>query len=371
VSQKLNSGKQGDVEMDNPFPGTWKESWVVLNNHKRYFTSELVKIYESFTSVEAYNKALKYNRKVDFKTKSGDSVSDGEEGQVSGKKRKLKSNPSDHMPNGSKQSKWNPENRPGASNHPRNDHNNRSGPSNQGYRPNNTGSWNNYSERNGGRQDNRRNNKSYHRNSAPNLERQQKDFNRGVRRTKKKSAPQKDAHPVSPINETDVDEFRKHLNMQGSRNECKYRVSAISSAKIDDHPIMKQNPLTPFSPIIIEGQRLMAFLDTGSDVSLINKRLFDKNSCFHNFKLNSVNGELQFAQKGSVTNRFGQTEKLKISYNGRKYEHEFDVLELEDGMDVLIGTDILPYIGVALVGVAVNWDDNNEIFDKLYYKVKV
>lgn len=59
----------------------------------------------------------------------------------------------------------------------------------------------------------------------------------------------------------------------------------------------------------------------------------------------------------------GQAEKLNISCNGHTRKHEFDMLELDDSIDVILGKDILPHIDVALTGVVVNWDDNKVIYD--------
>ena len=42
---------------------------------------------------------------------------------------------------------------------------------------------------------------------------------------------------------------------------------------------------------------------------------------------------------------------------------KFDILDLDDSIDVILGKDILPHIGVVLTGVAVNWDDNKIIYD--------
>ncbi|KAG1168929.1 hypothetical protein G6F71_008773 [Rhizopus microsporus] len=106
-------------------------------------------------------------------------------------------------------------------------------------------------------------------------------------------------------------------------------------------------------------QRLYALVDTGSEISLINDEIIEKLK----IKINPIKGHIQFADNSKIE-RVGQTDPLEIKYNGKNIKHKFDVLKsLDCDAPVLFGRDILPKLGIALVGVATNWDNNKVIFD--------
>jgi hypothetical protein len=60
----------------------------------------------------------------------------------------------------------------------------------------------------------------------------------------------------------------------------------------------------------------------------------------------------------------GETDPLKVTYiNNISFDHKFELLDFNDNMpfDVLLGTDILCKMNIELTGVAVKWDDQNEL----------
>ncbi|CEP12318.1 hypothetical protein [Parasitella parasitica] len=70
------------------------------------------------------------------------------------------------------------------------------------------------------------------------------------------------------------------------------------------------------------------------------------------------------AGKDNAIYKIGRTEPVEIKYNGRTSTHRFQIIDFDDDdkTDMILGYEILPKLGVALTGVAYNFDDNI-IFD--------
>ncbi|KAG2192313.1 hypothetical protein INT47_007470 [Mucor saturninus] len=137
--------------------------------------------------------------------------------------------------------------------------------------------------------------------------------------------------------------------------ECKYKSKE------------ERNPLKlTLTPIIIRNTKVIARIDTGSDISFINKYILEKQ--FDNkVKISKVNGNLNFLSldnknKPSKTKRIGKTEPLKVRYtNDISFDFAFEVVEfnsiMESQFDVLLGLDILTKLRISLSGVAYCYPD--------------
>ncbi|KAJ8651359.1 hypothetical protein O0I10_013130 [Lichtheimia ornata] len=112
------------------------------------------------------------------------------------------------------------------------------------------------------------------------------------------------------------------------------------------------------SPILIQNKRCLALIDSGAEISVVNKRLCDAN----NWSINHVDGKIWYAGSGDARPRIGTTAPLHISYNGHKPTFSFEVMNLAHD-DVIIGKDLMPLIGIALTGLAFKWDDDDSISD--------
>jgi transposase InsO family protein len=120
------------------------------------------------------------------------------------------------------------------------------------------------------------------------------------------------------------------------------------------------------TPIFIEGHRFVAKVDTGSDITCLNKKALNKD--FSNVQINRVDGYLNFLAlsgkgKGSKAKRIGKTRPMTVTYtNNISFKHAFEVVEFSDIMetefDVLLGIDILPKLNIYLGGVAFNWPND-------------
>ncbi|CEP08640.1 hypothetical protein, partial, partial [Parasitella parasitica] len=77
------------------------------------------------------------------------------------------------------------------------------------------------------------------------------------------------------------------------------------------------------------------------------------------FVTNNHNAILKLAGKNNTVNRLGRTEPIEIKYNGKSSIHTFEIIEFDDNdqTDVILGYEILPKLGIALTGVAHNFDD--------------
>ncbi|KAG1536023.1 hypothetical protein G6F47_012968 [Rhizopus delemar] len=115
--------------------------------------------------------------------------------------------------------------------------------------------------------------------------------------------------------------------------------------KEETHPTMLQSPYSLHAPFLLNNHRLIALVDTGADVSFISKNAVNKLK----LRIIPVHGSLLLADKEQTVKRLGVTDKLNVGNQRANY--------------AIFGRDILPRLGIHLVGVATNWDDNKVKFD--------
>ena len=126
--------------------------------------------------------------------------------------------------------------------------------------------------------------------------------------------------------------------------------------KEDANPIMNQIPYSLYTPFLLNNNRLMALVDTGADMSFISKQIVDK------LNVNPTEG-LLLADKDKSPKRLGVTDKMDVGYKRQTIAHEFEVLNMSNETDAIFGRDILPKLGIHLIGVTTNWDDNKIVYD--------
>jgi hypothetical protein len=132
---------------------------------------------------------------------------------------------------------------------------------------------------------------------------------------------------------------------------------------VDDRDILKQNPYCPLSPFLLQTSREVALVDSGANISLLSKAIVQKLSLKINpFSPHQTN-KVTLADNNE-SNLLGMTDEIEVKYNGRTIKHAFNVIEqMSDNIEAIFGCDIFPKLGIALTGVAYNWDDNKIIFD--------
>jgi hypothetical protein len=134
-----------------------------------------------------------------------------------------------------------------------------------------------------------------------------------------------------------------------------YNVNDLSEKEVQD--------LSPFSPaIIINNEKIIAMIDTGSPISLINKRYdFEDKSIFIN--IIPTKGSFSFIDHNVTAQRTGKTQPLKIEYKGKvAFNHSFEIVEMpEKKLPILIGRDLIPKLGITIEGIAYNFENNEDI----------
>ncbi|SAM02503.1 hypothetical protein [Absidia glauca] len=109
-------------------------------------------------------------------------------------------------------------------------------------------------------------------------------------------------------------------------------------------------------PINIGCNRLYALVDTGCTFSSIDSSIVIKNK----YEVNKEEGFITLANKSSKVKRKGRTNELEVLYNGKKLFHSFEVMDLPEfeNYKCVIGTDLLSFLGIYMIGLAVSFNDN-------------
>lgn len=135
----------------------------------------------------------------------------------------------------------------------------------------------------------------------------------------------------------------------------------IRAIKQEKNDLLTHNSFSLYTPIIIQTNRALGLIDTGAEISVINRKFIEINKV----KFYHKTGLINLAGKDNVVKRIGITEPLELKYNGKTFHHSFEIMDFneDDKCNVILGLDILSHLGIALTGVAHNWDDNEVIFD--------
>ncbi|CEG75736.1 hypothetical protein RMATCC62417_10729 [Rhizopus microsporus] len=171
------------------------------------------------------------------------------------------------------------------------------------------------------------------------------------------------AHPTDEVtNELLQDDnffspFKRALKqVKEKRHDTQGNVYCLAlKRKEDANPIMNQSPYSLHTPFLLNNNRLMTLADTGADISFIGKQIVNK------LNVNPTEGLLLLADMDKPSKRLGVTDKMNVGYKGQTIVHEFEVLNMNNEIDAIFGRDILPKLGIHLVGVATNWDDNKVV----------
>ncbi|SAL94830.1 hypothetical protein, partial, partial [Absidia glauca] len=107
-------------------------------------------------------------------------------------------------------------------------------------------------------------------------------------------------------------------------------------------------------PLLLQNKRSYALLDTGADISLVSKRFVDDNK-IHIDPTNST--RLHLAGKSSTVLGLGKTDPMQVQFNNVTLTHQFEVLELEDGIDCFIGEDLISLFNITITNVPHQWPD--------------
>lgn len=133
---------------------------------------------------------------------------------------------------------------------------------------------------------------------------------------------------------------------------CNALAAPSIECKSHTHSQDDKHSRSPYFPIIIEGHRLWALLDTGATDSTVSPSLCDK----FGWSVQRLPGTIKLAVPGSSIDRIGITNKLSVTCNNRTISHAFEVMPLHGAADVCIGNDIKGRFGIHLVGLPISWE---------------
>ncbi|KAG2191771.1 hypothetical protein INT47_012821 [Mucor saturninus] len=154
--------------------------------------------------------------------------------------------------------------------------------------------------------------------------------------------------------------------------ECKYLLDRI------ERRIKANDAFNLTTPIIIENQKLIGMIDTGSSRTFINLKCLNNN--LQITKINASIGSFNFLSKNSSTKRLGKTDPLNFKYiNGITFKHAPEVLEFNMGFnfDILLGRDILAKMNIGLINVAYDIEgeyvhsDNAKDYAAIYENLNI
>ena len=142
----------------------------------------------------------------------------------------------------------------------------------------------------------------------------------------------------------DTDEL---MDTPSKYDQCKIEkicAKAMSAAKSDSRILL---------PILVQNQETMALLDTGCTHSLIDKRYAVDNT----FAITPSNGgNITLAVEGMNVQRIGYVKDVQVEYNGKKFVHTFEILDLPDAdIPIVVGMDILTKMGIGITGLTSAW----------------
>lgn len=105
------------------------------------------------------------------------------------------------------------------------------------------------------------------------------------------------------------------------------------------------------TPCILDGQKIIAFIDGGATHSFISKKWIEA----RNLPIVPRKGVIRQFIDGSEKPRVGAVEGLVLENGVRRIQVDLEVAELEGGEDMVIGMDLFQPLGFEIRGVPFTW----------------
>jgi hypothetical protein len=109
----------------------------------------------------------------------------------------------------------------------------------------------------------------------------------------------------------------------------------------------------PKIPVLIDGIRVFALVDSGSDISGVSTRLVSASRLAKPLQPPRIESVGTFSASG--TNESRGSVSLNVRTTTRDTQWCFEVFQLPDDMEVLIGTDLMPTLGISIQGLPVSY----------------
>jgi hypothetical protein len=133
--------------------------------------------------------------------------------------------------------------------------------------------------------------------------------------------------------------------------DCKYNNQIDFAQPPQD--VLKNNAI--YLPITIENVKTWTIFGTGSTSSIISSHLSNLKLKIN--KCENSNKKILLGQNNNFISRIGQTDKkLKIFYNNITTYSEFEIMEMNKHIHVIIGMDLAFRLKLGITGLASCWD---------------
>ncbi|SAM00593.1 hypothetical protein [Absidia glauca] len=107
-------------------------------------------------------------------------------------------------------------------------------------------------------------------------------------------------------------------------------------------------------PLLLQNERAHGLLDTGAEISIVSHKFIESNKISidpHNTR------RLQLAGKDNILMGLGKTAPITVSFNNVTLKHQFEVIDLEDGIDCYIGDDLINLFNITVSNIPHQWPD--------------
>ena len=113
------------------------------------------------------------------------------------------------------------------------------------------------------------------------------------------------------------------------------------------------------TPCILEGERVIAFVDSGASVSFVSAQLVRSKG----WRIAPRSGLVQQCLAKEGVPRIGAIEAVILENGGRRIKVDLEVAELAGDKEVIIGVDLFRPLGYSVTGVPFTWPEQAVVLE--------
>ena len=102
-----------------------------------------------------------------------------------------------------------------------------------------------------------------------------------------------------------------------------------------------------YAPVLLGSTEIMAGIDSMANLSFISPGLAETLK----LDVHPAKGQIKLGSKDSTIPRMGKTGVVEVTIGTKKFNHVFEVLELNEDCGCIFGMDILPKAGISISGI--------------------
>ena len=110
------------------------------------------------------------------------------------------------------------------------------------------------------------------------------------------------------------------------------------------------------TPCLLEGERVIAFVDSGASVSFVSQKLVERMG----WPVAPRLGNIQQCLTGSSTPRLGAVESLVLENGSKRLKVDLEVADLGGEEELIIGDNLFRLLGYRIQGVPITWPETAE-----------